>query len=212
MIIGYYNIANFITLTGMSSALCACYLAFMGHYKAAIVVYMLAGLCDLFDGRVARATDNGDMKRRTFGVQIDTVSDVISFGVAPGVLAYAMGFRDVADVVIYIIFACLGAIRLAYFSTQAITEAPGMKMTCFTGMPIPTISFFLPPLALLMTCVAPETMHWVFKAVYAIIGISFVINVKIKKPGNAFAIFFVFSMTACLIALLCIGEMQTLLA
>ena len=50
MIIGYYNIANFITLTGMSSALCACYLAFMGHYKAAIVVYMLAGLCDLFDG------------------------------------------------------------------------------------------------------------------------------------------------------------------
>ena len=114
MIIGYYNIANFITLTGMSSALCACYLAFMGHYKAAIVVYMLAGLCDLFDGRVARATDNGDMKRRTFGVQIDTVSDVISFGVAPGVLAYAMGFRDVADVVIYIIFACLGAIRLAY--------------------------------------------------------------------------------------------------
>ena len=80
------------------------------------------------------------------------------------------------------------------------------------GMPIPTISFFLPPLALLMTCVAPETMHWVFKAVYAIIGISFVINVKIKKPGNAFAIFFVFSMTACLIALLCIGEMQTLLA
>ena len=44
MIIGYYNIANFITLTGMSSALCACYLAFMGHYKAAIVVYMLAGL------------------------------------------------------------------------------------------------------------------------------------------------------------------------
>ena len=45
MIIGYYNIANFITLTGMSSALCACYLAFMGHYKAAIVVHMLAGLC-----------------------------------------------------------------------------------------------------------------------------------------------------------------------
>ncbi len=211
MIIGYYNAANFITLAGLCSSLISCYLALTGSYKTAGLMFLLAGLCDMFDGRVARATDKGDMKRRTFGVQIDTVCDMVSFGVAPGIFAFAVGFRDVFDVVIYILFACFGAIRLAYFNTQALTETPDLKMTSFTGMPIPTICFFLPVLALLMTFVAPEIMHWTFKAVYLLVGISFVINVKIKKPGSIMALFFLVAMLACVIVLFCIGEMHVLI-
>lgn len=209
MIIGYYNIANFITLTGLSASLCSCFLAFAGHYKAAVIVFMLAGLCDMFDGKVARATFRGDMKRKTFGVQIDTVCDVVSFGVAPGILAFAFGFRDVADIVIYILFACLGAIRLAYFNTQALTETTDLNMKYFTGMPIPAICFAIPPLALLMTVLQPEVTHWLFKAVYALIGISFVLNFRMKKPGNKMALLFIVLMVACMTALLFLGEMKT---
>ncbi len=207
--IGYYNIANFITLAGLCSSVLSCYVAFGGHYKAAVVLFMLAGLCDMFDGRVARATCNGDMRRRTFGVQIDTVCDMVSFGIAPGMLGYALGFRDAFDLVIYILFACFGAIRLAYFNTQALTEAKDMKMEFFTGMPIPTICFFIPPLALLMTFLAPSVMHIIFKVVYILIGISFVLNIKIKKPGLFMTLVFLVSMTACVIALLCIGDIKT---
>lgn len=211
MIIGYYNAANFITLAGLCSSLISCYLALTGSYKLAVLMFLFAGLCDMFDGRVARATDKGDMRRRTFGVQIDTVCDMVSFGIAPGMFAFALGFHDTLDVIIYILFACFGAIRLAYFNTQALTETPDLKMTSFTGMPIPTICFFLPVLALLMTFVVPEVMHWVFKAVYLLVGISFVINVKIKKPGSKMALFFLVAMLACVVTLFCIGEMHVLI-
>ncbi len=208
MIIGFYNVANFITLSGLCAALASCYTAFAGYPKLAVVLFMLAGICDMFDGRVARATDNGDIKRRTFGVQIDTVCDVVSFGVAPGFLAYAFGFRDTFDIIIYILFACFGAIRLAYFNTQALTEADDMKMTSFTGMPIPTICFFIPSLALLMTFLSPDITHWIFKAVYLIVGFSFVLNFKVKKPGNKSVLFFLFALVASLVALFCVGDMN----
>lgn len=211
MIIGFYNAANFITLAGLCSSLVSCYLALTGNYKTAVLMFLLAGACDMFDGRVARATDNGDIKRRTFGVQIDTVCDMVSFGIAPGIFAFSLGFRDIADVIIYIMFACFGAIRLAYFNTQALTEAENMKVTVFTGMPIPTICFFIPVLSLMMTFVDPNVMHWVFKAIYILVGVSFVINVKIKKPGLKMALFFLVAMLACMIALCFVGDIRVLI-
>ncbi len=210
MLIGYYNIANMVTLGGLCAALASCYVAFAtGDFKLAILIYMFAGLADMVDGRIARATaKEGQVKRRTFGVQIDTVCDMVSFGVAPGLLAYALGFNDVFDIIIYIVFACFGAIRLAYFNTQALTEAEDMKMTSFTGMPIPTICFFIPPLALITTFLDADITHWIFKAVYIIVGFAFVGNFKMKKPNALLQVIFFVAMLACVVALFCLGDMK----
>lgn len=210
MFIGYYNIANFITLTGLVSSVSACFLAQSGHFKASVFVFLIAGLCDMFDGRVARATNKGDNRRKLFGIQIDTVCDMVSFGVAPCIIAYSFGFRDIADCVIYAVFVCCGAVRLAYFNTQAISDTEDMNMKFFTGMPIPTICFVLPPLALLMTLLDINVIHTAFKAAYLVVAALFIINVKIKKPGFVTGLCFIAAMAGCLIALLLLGDMHVL--
>ncbi|MEG1743880.1 MAG: CDP-diacylglycerol--serine O-phosphatidyltransferase, partial [Clostridia bacterium] len=165
---------------------------------------------DMIDGRIARATNKGDRRRKLFGIQIDSLCDMVSFGVAPGIIAYAFGFCDVFDTIIYIFFACCGAIRLAYFNTQALTEAADLNMKSFTGMPIPSICFVLPPLALLTIFVTPDIMHWLFKAAYLVVGTAFIANFKMKKPGLKTSLISAAVMIACLIALLCFGKMQLL--
>ena len=55
MFIGYYNIANLVTLLGLVSSVLACFNAMNGNIKMGVVMFLLAGLCDMFDGRIARS-------------------------------------------------------------------------------------------------------------------------------------------------------------
>ena len=81
MFIGYYNLANTVTLLGLSSAVMAVFCASQGFYKLAVVMFLFAGLCDMFDGRIARRAASGKQQReRIFGIQIDSLADVVSFG------------------------------------------------------------------------------------------------------------------------------------
>lgn len=209
MFIGYYNLANFITLAGMSSAIWGIFLAYAGHYKLAVMALLFAGFCDMFDGRVARHANSEDRKIKMFGIQIDTVSDMVSFGVTPAVIAYIYGLNKWYDIVILIFYACCGAIRLAYFNTQAITETKDLNLKQFTGVPIPVICFVLPPLSLLMTFIDPGIMSWVMRASYVILGTAFIINVKIKKFGLVTALIIIAVMLAVVAGLLLCGNVKT---
>lgn len=206
MFIGYYNTANFITLMGMTSALGGIFLAYAGHYKLAVMAILLAGLCDMFDGRVARHTKRDDRKASMFGIQIDTVSDMVSFGIAPAVIAYIYGLNKWYDFVLLAFYACCGAIRLAYFNTQAITETEDLNLKTFTGVPIPTICFVLPPLTLLMTMVNPSVMAWVMRSAYLLLGTAFIVNIKIKKFGLITALIIIIVMLAVVAGLVLAGD------
>ncbi len=210
MFIGYYNLANFITLTGLSSAVGAIFLARSGYYKLAIMAMLLAGLTDMFDGRVARHANREDKKAKMFGIQIDTVSDMVSFGVTPAVIAYILGCRSALDIVILIYYVICGAIRLAYFNTQAITETEDLNLKVFTGVPIPTICFILPILVWLLTCIDGSVMSWVFRASYLVLGTAFIINKKIKKFGLLTSIIIIVVMLAVVIGLLVSGDVVTI--
>lgn len=209
MFIGYYNLANFITLLGMTSAMSSMFLAYTGHYKLAVMAILLAGLCDMFDGRVARHANREDRKLRMFGIQIDTVSDMVSFGVAPAVIAYIYGLNKWYDIIILVFYVCCGAIRLAYFNTQAITETKDLNLKQFTGVPIPVICFVLPPLTLLMTLVSPGIMSWIMRTAYLLLGTAFIINVKIKKFGIVTALIIITIMLAVVAGLLLCGDVKT---
>lgn len=206
MFIGYYNMANFITLTGMTSAIGGIFLAYTGHYKLAVMAVLLAGLCDMFDGRVARHVRREDRKTSMFGIQIDTVSDMVSFGISPAVIAYIYGLNKWYDIVILMLYACCGAIRLAYFNTQAITETEDLNLKQFTGVPIPVICFVLPPLTLLMTFISPGIMTWVMRAAYLLLGIAFIINIKIKKLGLLTSLIIIILMLGVVAGLILSGD------
>jgi len=101
-------------------------------YRAAVAI-LFAVVFDCADGRVARMTKT----QSDFGVQLDSLADVISFGLAPALLVYEWALRSLgpAGIAICFIYAACGALRLARFNvmTQDQSESPAY----FTGLPIP---------------------------------------------------------------------------
>ena len=107
------------------------------YYAAALVFAAL--VFDILDGRIARWRN----KSSALGRELDSLADVISFGVAPAILAYGCGMRGLYDRVLLAYFVACGVSRLARYNVTAeeISQGTG-KVTYFEGTPIPT-SFLL---------------------------------------------------------------------
>ncbi|MDR1017972.1 MAG: CDP-alcohol phosphatidyltransferase family protein [Lachnospiraceae bacterium] len=87
-VIGFYNHANFVTVFGLLLALTSCVCAFYGMNIAIIMTFFIgSGLCDLFDGVIARKLKRSD-DEKAFGVELDSLCDCVSFGVAPCLLSF----------------------------------------------------------------------------------------------------------------------------
>jgi CDP-diacylglycerol--serine O-phosphatidyltransferase len=115
---------------------------------AAFVLPIFALMFDALDGYVARL----DPRRVSFiGADLDSLADIVSFGVAPAVLGYTLGLRGLWDVVLLTIFVCCGISRLARFNVTAasLTNAGTGKVRYFEGTPIPTSIVLVIALAIL---------------------------------------------------------------
>ncbi|MFA6472664.1 MAG: CDP-diacylglycerol--serine O-phosphatidyltransferase [Candidatus Latescibacterota bacterium] len=98
---------------------------------------IIAAIFDALDGKVARLTGSASK----FGIELDSIADVVSFGVAPAILFYRFAFADAGKICLFLsfIFLAAGAIRLARFN---VTASTGNK-NYFTGMPIPAAAGIL---------------------------------------------------------------------
>jgi len=102
---------------------------------AVFVLLPIAGLCDFLDGLVARRLS----RHSPFGADLDSLADIVSFGVAPAVLGFAMGLQGLWDALILIYFVVCGISRLARFNVTATAlEGPMGKVKYYEGTPIPT--------------------------------------------------------------------------
>jgi CDP-diacylglycerol---serine O-phosphatidyltransferase len=139
-----YTPADALTLANASCGtisifLCLSYIADerSGQLWAAFVLPVIALACDTADGYIARL----DKKRQSLlGADLDSLADIVSFGVAPAVLGYTLGLRGVWDVVCLTWFVCCGISRLARFNvtSASLTNAATGKVRYFEGTPIPT--------------------------------------------------------------------------
>jgi CDP-diacylglycerol--serine O-phosphatidyltransferase len=128
---GIYILPNAITLCSTFFGFYSIVATFKGNFTAAAWSIVLAAVFDGLDGWVARMTNTASQ----FGIQMDSLSDVIAFGVAPAVMLYIWAltpFGRVGWAVAFLFTAC-GALRLARFNVQRDTE----ERKSFTGMPIP---------------------------------------------------------------------------
>ena len=114
--IGFYNYSVIVTYLGVISSMIGISLACNGIFDGAILCLALAGACDTFDGKIARAMKNRPHEMEIFGVQIDSLCDMVCFGVTPAVICYQMGLKSVAGICCEIFFVLCGVIRLAYFN------------------------------------------------------------------------------------------------
>ncbi len=137
-----FQLADFFTLGNAACGVAAVFCAtiFMGqqtlsHFHAAVALTLAALAFDVLDGRIARWRQ----KHSALGRELDSLADIISFGVAPAVLGFSAGLRGGWDWIALIYFVCCGVSRLARFNVTAETFAAETgKVAYFEGTPIPT--------------------------------------------------------------------------
>jgi|TARA_X000000368_G_scaffold395496_1_gene363004 CDP-diacylglycerol--serine O-phosphatidyltransferase len=127
---------NLITLSGLSFGLSSMRFAIEGEYNLAILCILFAAVCDALDGMLARHLDS----ESDLGFQLDSLSDFLSFGIAPGLLMYMAVFNQNSigafAALIFIVFSCL---RLALFNVlhEKSKNNEAQRIDFFTGIPTP---------------------------------------------------------------------------
>lgn len=130
-------VPNAITVLAICAGMSALRFAILGRWEGAVLAVLIAGVLDGLDGRMARLL-NGSSK---FGAELDSLSDIVSFGVAPAIIMYTWVLRDVKGVgwLIALIFTTAMALRLARFNTMSADENADEeeKRDYFSGIPAP---------------------------------------------------------------------------
>ena len=186
MFIGFYGASVLLTYIGLAFAVVGMVLSFLGFIPAAIMCLILAGVCDMFDGTVARACKRSDTEKK-FGVQIDSLVDTVSFGVFPVILGICMGFTSRLNIVVYVMFVLAAVIRLAYFNVLAeektvFNKKKKEKISYYYGLPVTSIAIILPFTYNLSIFMHPSVFVKAYPLVMLATAILFILNIKIKKP------------------------------
>lgn len=165
------SIPNLFTLGNLFLGMLAIMLALDGRYSLAAIMVIVAMLLDGLDGRVARALNC----QSEFGKQLDSLSDVISFGVAPAVIMYLISFQSLPQTglvwAVTALFPMCGALRLARFNVHK--GIPGY----FIGLPIPAAGGVVATLSLFSKDIS---------AIYLIIAmilLSYLMVSSVKYPN-----------------------------
>lgn len=179
LLIGVYNLPATITLCGLTSGMLACWLAMQGQPNLAVVALIWAGIFDLFDGMVARRIELSD-EEVEFGMQLDSIVDMVSFGVAPVMIAYSLGVSGGIALVTFVFYSICAAQRLAYFNIKQY-GAKG-KLSHYTGLPV-TFA------ALIFTCaftskflLQPQQFTLSMSLLFLAVGGLFIADFKLPKP------------------------------
>ncbi len=205
--IGFYDYTVILTYLSMISATTGIMLCLndIGHPYLGMFFLMFCGLCDAFDGKIARTKKNRTEQMKKFGVQIDSLSDLAAFGILPACIGIAMlrssiDFYNFPDIKflhladksaiikivltgVAVLYALAALIRLAYFNVleeeRSKTEKGENKI--FIGLPVTTAALIFPTILLIhIFCNANLTLlYFIF---LAIVGYLFISRIQVKKP------------------------------
>jgi CDP-diacylglycerol--serine O-phosphatidyltransferase len=137
-----FHLADFFTLANAACGVAGVFLAMLYIADESDRIFLLAAamapaafVFDVLDGRIARMRH----EHSVLGRELDSLADVISFGVAPAALGFAAGLRGGWDWVVLVYFVCCGVSRLARYNVSAeALSGPEGKVKYFEGTPIPT--------------------------------------------------------------------------
>lgn len=164
-------VPNAVTLTNIAFGFLSIVAAAQGRFDQACLFIFVAGLCDMSDGKLARLL-NATSK---FGMELDSLSDAISFGVAPAFLVYFAVLKDlgVPGLAVSIVYSLCGVLRLARFN---VTSSDLSKVT-FLGCPIPGAAGYIMSFVLVRGGLSP----WLIAGGTAFVGLSMVSTLKVPK-------------------------------
>ncbi|MBQ7093379.1 MAG: CDP-alcohol phosphatidyltransferase family protein, partial [Clostridia bacterium] len=137
-LIGFYDYTVILTYISLISSVYGMTQAIHGDYKEAIFCLAFSGICDAFDGRVARSKKNRTADERAFGIQLDSLCDVICFGVYPALICYLLGVRGTIGLAIVFYYCLCAVIRLAFFNVmeEKRQKTEGGANKVYRGLPV----------------------------------------------------------------------------
>lgn len=182
--IGYYNYTVILTYIGLVSAVTGIYFAMDGKYViVSVIALMFSGLCDMFDGKIAR-TKKRTVPEEKFGIQIDSLCDLVCFGVLPGAIGYAVGMTQIYHYFILSFFTLAAVIRLAYFNVAEEERQKNTKEVrkTYEGLPVTSTSLIMPLFYGFRKNIGNKYFSDVYAVVMLVVGIAFITRFKVKKP------------------------------
>lgn len=186
-LLGFYRYWVHLTYCSVISATVGICFAICGNTYAAILCLMISGVCDMFDGAVARKAQRNEMEKG-YGIQIDSLADVIGFGVFPAIIGYALHAQTAPEskpamiltalsMAVYILAAL---IRLAYYNvTEEELQSEGVKRTYYEGLPVTSAALIIP----MAYALARFSSHvsLIYNIVLLLMAAAFVLKFRIPK-------------------------------
>lgn len=186
--LGYYNRSVILTYIGLISAVVGCRCAMVYDTLAALICLLICGVCDMFDGTIARATKRNE-EEKVFGIQIDSLCDTISFGVLPAILLLSVSI-SIPSVIIAALYVLAAVIRLAFFNVheQIRQQSTSEDKSGSRGLPVTFSAWLIPTVFLLQ----PLSFKWfplILMVVMLLIAIAFVVDFQLKKPKRKWLLY-----------------------
>lgn len=189
MFIGKWNKSVILTYIGLVTSIVGMFLCFSfeNSINWAISCLMIAGICDLFDGVIARKCKRTE-EEKNFGIQLDSLVDTISFIALPVTILLKMQMNSWYQLIIIILFAICGIARLAYFNISV--EDNNTPVKYYSGLPVTYTALIFPVFYLLKYVVSVDIFNILYTVLVFIVAILNILNIKIIKPkGIAYGIF-----------------------
>ena len=184
--IGFYDYTVILTYLSLVSAVAGMGLAAEGRFTAAVLCLMASGICDAFDGIVARSKKNRTEDEKSFGIQIDSLCDAVSFGVFPAVLCYHMGVDGIWGLICLVPYVLCAVIRLAFFNVMEgkRQQSEGGSNKTYRGLPVTSISMLFPPVYLLRFVLQGRLFTSLLHILLPLSAILFILDFSVKKPDG----------------------------
>lgn len=184
--IGFYDYTVVVTYISLVSSILGMFCAIDGKLTLAVSCLAFSGLCDMFDGKIARTKKNRTDDEKSFGIQIDSLCDIVCFGIFPIILGYKLGMCKAYSIAILAFYGMAGVIRLAYFNVM---EAKRQSETSenrkyYQGLPITSMAVLLPLLAVFKPMLGKREFMLSLHALVLLVGLLFITNFKFRKPKN----------------------------
>ena len=176
---------------------------------------MFSGVCDMLDGRVASLKSRTNREKK-YGIQIDSLADIISFGVFPVVIGYAVGFEDlnqyfgsfgiVIGTAILSTYLLAALIRLAYFNViEEELQANNQNRLYYEGLPTTSVALII-PIVCSISMIFNASLSTVYTILLIILTVLFVAKIRIPKPkGRSQFILILIGLPVVIYILLCGG-------
>ncbi|MBQ7653465.1 MAG: CDP-alcohol phosphatidyltransferase family protein [Clostridia bacterium] len=186
--IGYWNKSVILTYLGIAVSVIGIVLSFSADkgVKYAMICLMVAGVCDLFDGVVARRCKRTN-EEKEFGIQLDSLADVVNFTALPIAIFASIGLNKLRYLPILSIYAVFSIARLAFFNLSAQSDSP---VKYYRGLPVTFSALIFPVFYLFSFLIKGTALSIFFSCVVLAVSVLYVVDFKMPKPkGKAYIVF-----------------------